>query len=148
MGSIKSWQKNEKQTWKKRSVKHKGIAYMQNILEVFAYLHMINLFSSTCCLLDWNILIIIFIVAGCSSCISRSINLPRHWGPIARLNNPFLEQDLKSSEQSNQLVLWDEGWTCFTLSHNIIVTIWNSEEITEITAMALFLLRHRHDKTP
>lgn len=148
---IKSWQKNDfkcLQTWKKRSVKHTGIAYMQSILEVFACLHMINLFSFCLYMLFVGLehLNYIFIVGGCSSCISRSINLPRHWGPIARLNNPFLEQDLKSSEQSNQLVFW--GWRLnmspFESQHNCHRLKFRRE----ITAMALFLLRHRHEKTP
>lgn len=111
--SIKSWQKNDLkclQTWKKKSLEHMGIAYRKNILEGFVYLHMINLFSFWFYMLFVGLehLNYIFIVAGCSSCISGSINLPRHWGPIARLSNPFLEQDLKSSEQGNQLVFW--GW--------------------------------------
>lgn len=115
---IKNWQKNDfkcLQTWKKRSVKHTGMAYIQNILEVFAYLHTINLFSFCFYMLFVGLehLNYIFIAAGCSSCISRSINLPKHWGPIARLNNSFPEQDLKSSEQINCLVFWAWGLNMF-----------------------------------
>lgn len=106
--SIKSWQKNDfkcLQTWKK--VKHMDIAYMQNYFTdvcISLYHKPYFFFFSTCCLLGWEDLNYIFGIAGCGSCISRSIN----WGPIASLNNPILEQDLKSSEQSNQLVFG--GW--------------------------------------
>lgn len=86
-------------------------------------------------------------MAGCSSSISRGINLCTLWHPIASLKNPTWQQDLKSPNQSHQLVFGGKEGGVGKYAFLQVITSLSLRFRREVAATALLLLRYRHDET-